>query len=145
MAALRPLRRCRDEGSRRRRLGSVLHMHPRLGKTRARAHPDREPAREASHPGSREYASLLRIGNNCSAVARADRVALLVDAQAYFRAFHDAALRAKRSITILASDFNSQTRLHFDPEAPGAPPAVLGEFLNFLVRRRRGLRINVLN
>jgi phospholipase D1/2 len=138
-------------------LGSVLHLHSRLGKARARPHPDREPlpdagrhgACENARPGGAESASLLRVGNNCSAVARADRVALLVDAQAYFRAFHDAALRATRSITILAWDFNSQTRLHFDPEADpkmrGAPPALLGEFLNFLVRRRRGLRINVLN
>jgi phospholipase D1/2 len=126
-------------------LGSVLHLHSRLGKTRARAHPDREPPRDAAFQGSRENASLLRVGNNCSAVARADRVALLVDAQAYFRAFHDAALRATQSITILAWDFNSQTRLHFDPVVRGAPPALLGEFLNFLVRRRRGLRINVLN
>ena len=145
-------------------MGSVLHLHSRLGKARARPQPDREPLRDAgragenggkaARPGGAETASLLRVGNNCSAVAHADRVALLVDAQAYFRAFHDAALRATRSITILAWDFNSQTRLHFDPEvdpeadpktARGAPPALLGEFLNFLVRRRRGLRINVLN
>ena len=117
-------------------------MRSRLGKAPARA--DREAPRDA-RSGSGENASLLRVGHNCSAVARADRVALLVDAQAYFRAFHDAALRARRSITILAWDFNSQTRLHFDPVARGAPPAVLGEFLNFLVLRRRGLRINVLN
>src|SRR3954471_24486765 len=74
--------------------------------------------------------SLLHIGQNCCAVAKADRVALLIDAQAYFRAFYDAALRAERSITILAWDFNSRTRLHFDAVEPGGPPAELGEFLN---------------
>ncbi len=89
--------------------------------------------------------SLLRTGHNCCAVARADRVALLVDADAYFRAFYQAALRARRSITVLAWDFNSQTQLHFDPVEPGGPPALLGEFLNYLARRRRGLQINVLN
>ncbi|HEX6321620.1 MAG TPA: hypothetical protein VFZ84_22350, partial [Burkholderiales bacterium] len=73
--------------------------------------------------------SLLRPGRNCFAVARAERVALLVDADAYFTAFYQAALRARRSITILAWDFNSQTRLHFDPVPEGAPPALLGEFL----------------
>src|SRR6266516_471120 len=81
--------------------------------------------------------SLLRPGYNCWAVARAERVAFLVDAADYFKAFYEAALRAKRSITILAWDFNSQTRLHFDPVEPridpNAPPALLGEFLNWLV------------
>ena len=43
--------------------------------------------------------SILRPGYNACAVARAERVALLVDAEAYFRAFYQAALRAKRSIT----------------------------------------------
>jgi len=89
--------------------------------------------------------SLMRPGYNCWAVAQSERVALLVDAEAYFRAFYQAALRARRSITILAWDFNSQTRLHYDPVPKGGPPAVLGDFLNYLVRRRRGLNIHVLN
>ncbi len=89
--------------------------------------------------------SLLRPGYNCSAIAKAERVALLIDAEAYFKAFHDAALRAQRSILLLAWDFNSRTRLHFDPVAKDGPPALLGDFLNFLVRRRRGLHINILN
>jgi len=88
--------------------------------------------------------SLLRVGHNCCAVARAGRVALLVDAEAYFRAFYQAALHARRSITILAWDFNSRTQLHFDPVPEGAPPALIGEFLNHLARRR-GLHVNVLN
>jgi phospholipase D1/2 len=144
-------------------LGRVLNLNSRLGKTHARSHiepprlelphlesphlepPHLEPLREIGRPGARESASLLRVGNNCSAVARAGRVALLVDSAAYFRAFHDAALRATRSITVLAWDFNSRTQLHFDQAERGAPPAALGDFLNFLVRRRRGLHINVLN
>ena len=79
--------------------------------------------------------SILRLGHNVCAVARAERLALLVDADAYFRAFYQAALNAKRSITILAWDFNSQTRLHFDAVEPGGAPVLLGEFLNFLTRR----------
>jgi phospholipase D1/2 len=78
-------------------------------------------------------------------VARAERVALLIDGEPYFRAFYNAALRAKRSITILGWDFNSQTQLHFDPVPEGGPPALVGDFLNFLARRRRRLWINVLN
>lgn len=89
--------------------------------------------------------ALLRPGHNCLTVARAGRVALLVDGEAYFRAFHQAALHARRSIVVLAWDFNSRTRLHFDPVGEGAAPAVLGEFLNYLVRRHRGLHVNVLD
>src|SRR5262245_22404208 len=96
-------------------------------------------------PRSAANESLLRPGDNCSGIAHAGRVALLVDAEAYFRAFHDAALRAERQIFVLAWDFNSRTRLHFDPVATDGPPAQLGDFLNFLARRRRGLHINVLN
>jgi phosphatidylserine/phosphatidylglycerophosphate/cardiolipin synthase-like enzyme/uncharacterized membrane protein YdjX (TVP38/TMEM64 family) len=89
--------------------------------------------------------SLLRPGYNCWAIARAERVAFLVDAADYYRAFYEAALRARRSITILAWDFNSQTRLHYDPVPPDGPPALLGEFLNWLVHRRHSLHVHVLN
>jgi phosphatidylserine/phosphatidylglycerophosphate/cardiolipin synthase-like enzyme/membrane protein DedA with SNARE-associated domain len=89
--------------------------------------------------------SLLRPGYNCFAVARAGRVAMIIDAEHYFRAFYEAALKATRTITILAWDFNSQTRLHFDPVDPGGPPPLLGDFLNWLAHRRKRLHIRVLN
>jgi phosphatidylserine/phosphatidylglycerophosphate/cardiolipin synthase-like enzyme/uncharacterized membrane protein YdjX (TVP38/TMEM64 family) len=101
--------------------------------------------RKASSASADRPDSLLRPGYNCCAVARAERVALLVDAEDYFKAFYQAALRARRSITILGWDFNSQTQLHFDPVAEGGPPALLGDFLNYLVRQRHGLHVNVLN
>ena len=111
----------------------------------ARASGTASGPRSPGSPPAAPARSLFRVGQNCSAVAHADRLAILIDAAAYFRAFYKAALRAKRSITILAWDFNSQTRLHFDPVEPGGPPALLGEFLNYLVRKRRGLHVNILN
>jgi phosphatidylserine/phosphatidylglycerophosphate/cardiolipin synthase-like enzyme/uncharacterized membrane protein YdjX (TVP38/TMEM64 family) len=78
-------------------------------------------------------------------VARAERVALFVDAADYFKAFYRAALRARRSIIILGWDFNSRTRLHYDPVEENGPPALLGEFLNYLVRRRHALHVHVLD
>ncbi|HKQ29308.1 MAG TPA: VTT domain-containing protein [Burkholderiales bacterium] len=115
-------------------MGSVLYLHRGLQR------------KESPLPAATDSPeSILRPGYNCFAIARAERVALLVDAEAYFKAFYQAALRAKRSITILGWDFNSQTQLHFDPVPEGGPPALLGDFLNYLVRRRRGLNINVLN
>ena len=88
--------------------------------------------------------SLFDPGRNCLVVTRADRAALLVDAEQYFRAFSEAAERATQSIIILGWDFDSRTRLLWDAEGRGAP-SVLGDFLNFLVRRRRSLEIYILN
>ena len=57
---------------------------------------------------------------------------------------HRAAELATESIIILAWDLNTNTRLHYD-ESAGSAPAVLGEFMNYLAKRRRGLRIYMLN
>src|SRR6185369_8580754 len=93
-------------------LGSVVY----LGRGQRREHA----------AAARDAESLLRPGYNCWRVAQANRVALLVDAKDYFAAFHRAALNAQRSIVVLAWDFNSHTRLHFDPVPRGGPPAELG-------------------
>lgn len=119
-------------------MGSVLYLDGRL-RRRARVQPLRM---ERKTQGAAK--SLLRLGYNCWAIARAQRAAFIVDAKDYFEAFYRAALRAKRSIVIVGWDFNSQTRLHHDPVAKDGPPALLGDFLNYLTRRRRGLRIHVL-
>ncbi len=125
-------------------MGSVLYLDGRL-----RRHARVELVRKEKGAGRDEPRagprSLLRLGYNCWAVAQAERVAFLIDAKDYFEAFYRAALRARRSIMIVGWDFNSQTRLHYDPVAKDGPPTLLGEFLNFLTRRRRGLHVHVLN
>ena len=118
-------------------MGSVLYLDRGMRK--------RSAAGAAHLQAVQTAPSILRPGYNCWTVARAERVAFLVDAADYFRAFYEAALRAKRSITILGWDFNSQTRLHFEPEVPGGPPALLGDFLNYLVQRRHTLNVHILN
>jgi phospholipase D1/2 len=85
--------------------------------------------------------SLFQPGRNCYRAARARRAALLVDGEAYFRAFAHAALRATESIVVVAWDFHSQTRLHL---GEARVPDLLGDFLNFLVRRNRRLRVFIL-
>src|SRR5919106_1648773 len=121
-------------------MGSVLYLDGRL-----RRHARVELVKKDRVADRAAPQSLLRLGYNCWAIARAERAALIVDAQDYFRAFYQAALRAKRSIIVLAWDFNSQTRLHYDPVPKDGPPAVLGEFLNYITRRRRGLHVHILN
>jgi phosphatidylserine/phosphatidylglycerophosphate/cardiolipin synthase-like enzyme/uncharacterized membrane protein YdjX (TVP38/TMEM64 family) len=87
---------------------------------------------------------MLVEGKNCWRRARADRAAFLIDGEAYFDTFARAALRARRSILIVGWDFNSRTRLWYDEPPPGVP-AVLGDFLDFLVKRKHGLKIHVLD
>jgi phospholipase D1/2 len=92
-----------------------------------------------------QLSSLFKPGRNCSRVARAQRATLLVDGEAYFRAFAQAALRATRTIMILGWDFHSRTRLHLCQGAHGpGVPDLLGDFLNFLAERTPGLRIFIL-
>ena len=86
--------------------------------------------------------SLFKPGDNCSAVARARRVSFVVDADGYFRLFRRATERAERSIVILGWDFDSRAVLEREE---GKPPIVLGDFLNDLARRKRGLEVKILD
>lgn len=87
--------------------------------------------------------SLFRPGENCCAVAQADRAAWLIDASVYFDAFARAAERAEHSILILAWDFDSRTPLRFD--AAGRATLTLGRFLNTLAKKKRHLHIRILD
>ena len=109
---------------------------------------------ELSHPATKQPTShdgqpsggapsLFAVDQNCCAIGRAEHVSLLVDGEEYFRAFALAAEQAEHSICILAWDFHSETQLCF-ADHPGGPPARLGDFLNWLVHRRRGLNVYIL-
>jgi phospholipase D1/2 len=88
--------------------------------------------------------SIFQVGKNCHKVTLCDRAALLIDGEAYFKVFMQTAERAYHSIFILAWDFD--TRMCLTPhKSKSAPPTLLGDFLNFLIHRRRDLNIYVLN
>jgi phosphatidylserine/phosphatidylglycerophosphate/cardiolipin synthase-like enzyme/uncharacterized membrane protein YdjX (TVP38/TMEM64 family) len=99
---------------------------------------------EAADDGGAARETLFEAGRNCWRVAHAERVGFLIDGDEYYTALYEAAQRARSSLLILGWDFNSRTRLLCDDPPPGAPPAVLGDFLNFLARRRRGLDVRIL-
>ena len=86
--------------------------------------------------------TLFEPGRNCTAVALAPRAAFVVDAENYFLAFMRAAERAERSIIMVGWDFDSRTPLCNED---GKECILLGEFLNRLAARKRGLRIRILN
>ncbi len=94
-------------------------------------------------PSSRSAGTLFDPGRNCRAVARTPRVSMLVDAANYYTVFAKAAERARHSILILSWDFDSRVRLRWDDA--GETPLLLGDFLNHLARRHRGLQIFILN
>ncbi|MEJ1966216.1 MAG: hypothetical protein WDO56_33565 [Gammaproteobacteria bacterium] len=88
-----------------------------------------------------QTSSLFEPGRNCFRVGHADRVSFIVDGEAYFKAFVNAALRANRSIVIVGWDFHSRTQLH---HGIAGVPDMLGDFLNFLAKRRRRVDIRIL-
>ncbi len=91
----------------------------------------------------REASSLCVPGRNCWRLETAARVAFLVDADTYFKAFVAAAELAQRSLLIAGWDFHSRTRLLWDDQGENGH-LDLGEFLNDLTRRRRDLEIHIL-
>ncbi|WP_426955624.1 phospholipase D-like domain-containing protein [Muricoccus radiodurans] len=88
-------------------------------------------------------AALLQPGRNCWTITRADRLAVIIDADEYFRAAHRAMLAAERRIMLIGWDFDARVALVPDEESPDAPTR-LGDFILWLVRRRPDLEVFVL-
>jgi phosphatidylserine/phosphatidylglycerophosphate/cardiolipin synthase-like enzyme/uncharacterized membrane protein YdjX (TVP38/TMEM64 family) len=81
---------------------------------------------------------VLNPGTNCWKVARASRVAFLIDADAYFAAFREAVSLARDTIIIVGWDIDSRTRLG----PPGAP--TLLACLNAALAERPALKVYAL-
>ena len=87
---------------------------------------------------------ILRPGRNCWRVERADRVAFLIDGEAFFGAVRSALAKARHSVFILGWDIDSRMRLTAGAATDGLPEP-LGEFLNAVVAERPRLRGYVLS
>ncbi|HEX8883798.1 MAG TPA: hypothetical protein VF797_04865, partial [Noviherbaspirillum sp.] len=87
---------------------------------------------------------LLQPGRNCWRLAHAGRYALLIDADAYFRAVRQAMLGARDCIMILSWDIDRRTVMVPGGAGDGYPEA-LGDFLHALLEERPQLRVYVLN
>jgi len=87
---------------------------------------------------------VLETGRNCWRRTKAGRIAFLVDGADYFRAVREAAVRARRSIIVLAWDIDSRMQLVPDGAQDGFPPA-LGDFFNALVKKNRDLQVHLLD
>lgn len=83
---------------------------------------------------------IVRPGDNAWNTARADRLSVLIDGEAYFRTLEAVLEQAQNDVWIIGWDFNPDIRIR--PEEPQSP--TLGAFLLKLVEERPGLTIRVL-
>ncbi|MBJ6126814.1 phospholipase D-like domain-containing protein [Microvirga splendida] len=98
---------------------------------------------DAGGPGDGTHRPVLREGETCWRIAHADRIAVIVDAAAYFAAAKAAILQARHTVFLIGWDFDLRIRLERTDPMPGVPDE-LGEFLTHVVKNRPDLRIFVL-
>ena len=96
-------------------------------------------------PRVTELKSFVRAGRNVWRVERADRFALIVDADDYFRHARSAMLQARKRIMLIGWDFDARISLSEsgDSETPEAPEKV-GDFIYWLVEQNPELEIYLL-
>jgi phosphatidylserine/phosphatidylglycerophosphate/cardiolipin synthase-like enzyme len=90
---------------------------------------------------------LLCPGRNCRLLSRFNRLAFLIDGQAYFEALIAALPKAERRIVIVGWDFDARTPLrpYVAPDRPESDEVIpLGRLLRNLVEARPELDIHVL-
>jgi phosphatidylserine/phosphatidylglycerophosphate/cardiolipin synthase-like enzyme len=87
--------------------------------------------------------TMLREGENCWRIARAERMSVIVDADDYFRLARDALLKAERRIMLVGWDFDARIRLTNADRLPDEPETI-GDFLYWLVERRPDLELYLL-
>lgn len=90
--------------------------------------------------------AVMAQGETCSTIARADRVALMVDGQEYFAALRSAMLQARRTIVMVGWDLDSQMdlapHLHDGSGIDGdGVPTRLKPLLEFLIERSPELEV----
>ncbi len=83
----------------------------------------------------------FRKGQNCWQIAKAAKVAFLVDGEAYFSAFADACESARRVIYIIGWDIDSRIRLR---RGQAEEQETLGQFVDRLAREKPDLHIYLL-
>jgi phospholipase D1/2 len=88
--------------------------------------------------------SLLRAGVTCRDIARAARVGVLFDAEAYYRVLRQALLRARHSVSILAWDIDSRIPLVRDEGAGDGHAVELAALLHEITSAQPSLYVRIL-
>jgi phosphatidylserine/phosphatidylglycerophosphate/cardiolipin synthase-like enzyme len=85
----------------------------------------------------------MQVGKECWRVERAEQMAVIVDAEKYFRTARVAMMGAKRRILLIGWDFDARIELEPGVDRPGEPKK-LGDFMLWLVEREPDLEVFVL-
>lgn len=85
----------------------------------------------------------LEEGRNCWKIARADQMAVIIDAADYFATLRRALLAARHRVMLVGWDFDARIGFHVDEQVEGEPETV-GEFLLWLVERTPELEVYLL-
>lgn len=88
---------------------------------------------------------ILRPGVNCWQKAQADKVALLIDGEEYFGAFHQALQKARHTVYILSWDIDSRMRLIRKEDHHSDLPEELGLLITAVLEQNPQLNIYILN
>lgn len=89
--------------------------------------------------------SILAPGRNCWRIEKAERVAFLIDGEAYFAALRRALLDARQAVYIMAWDIYSELALVRGEAAEDGKPVTLKALLNTIAAERPALRVYILN
>jgi len=118
-------------------------MQPGRARRRCRDATRRPPAASPSRRATRTMteAPILLPGRTCRTIARAARAAVVIDADAYFRAAAEAMRAARRQVLIVGWDFDQRCLLEPGLSDDGTP---VGPFLRALARARPGLDVRIL-
>ncbi len=92
---------------------------------------------------SGERPAVLRPGETCWRIVRADRLAVIVDAADYFAIVRQAAQQATHSLLMIGWDFDTRIQLA-RPERQSEVPNRLGDFLSWVVENRPELQVHIL-
>lgn len=98
---------------------------------------------QRTDPPSDKSGRILVPGVNCWKEVRANRSALLIDGEAYFKAVREAIGKAHRSVFLLGWDIDSGVRMVRGDSRDGRPEPLI-DFLLHTLKRRRQLHVYVL-
>jgi phospholipase D1/2 len=87
---------------------------------------------------------ILKEGETCWRIAKADRLSIIVDAADFFAAAKNAMTKAQRSIYLIGWDFDTRIRLEPEGAKDDKWPDQLGSFLNAIARSNEDLDVRIL-
>jgi phosphatidylserine/phosphatidylglycerophosphate/cardiolipin synthase-like enzyme len=87
--------------------------------------------------------NIFKPGKNCWRVEHADRSAVLIDGENYFRAVRKSLAQAQQRIMLLGWDFDERVEMHDTIETPDGPLRI-GAYFDWLLQNNRDLEIYLL-